>query len=385
VWWGVFAFPPPFLSFPFPIVTLPPPVAAHLGYTSRATLPGVDIPALQTALLDWFAARGRDLPWRLTGEDGRRDPYRVWVAEVLLQQTQVVRGRVYYERFLTAFPTVQALALAPQEAVLKAWEGCGYYARARNLHRAAQVVAREGLPRTYEGWLALPGVGPYTAAAVASLAHGERRAVLDGNVRRVLSRLYAVAAPTDLWAQQAADALLHQAQPGVWNEAVMDLGATVCLPKSPRCGECPLASWCLALASGEPGRYPAPKVRAKVKQVRGVALLIGSAERPYLEQRSGPLLGGLWGLPLEDLSGGDEAEALDRLCSRLGAVRATPLGVVEHTMTHRQLSVTVYRAQVGDNAADLPLTSVAERPLSRLDHKMLALAETDRVQPALFG
>ena len=128
----------------------------------------MNLPALHAALLGWFSAQGRELPWRLTGPDGRRDPYRVWVAEVLLQQTQVVRGRVYFERFLAAFPTVQVLAAASQEAVLKAWEGCGYYARARNLHRAAQIMAVQGVPTSYDGWLALPGVGPYTAAAVAS-------------------------------------------------------------------------------------------------------------------------------------------------------------------------------------------------------------------------
>lgn len=351
---------------------------------------------VRSALLGWFAAQGRDLPWRLTGEDGRRDPYRVWVAEVLLQQTQVVRGRVYYERFLTAFPTVQALACAPQEAVLKVWEGCGYYARARNLHRAAGVMVEQGVPRTYEGWLALPGVGPYTAAAVASLAYGERRAVLDGNVRRVLSRLYAVSVPTDLWAQQAADALLDPDRPGAWNEAVMDLGATVCIPKSPRCGECPLTAHCQAFASGEPARYPAPKVRVEVKQVRGVALLVGTSGRPYLEQRSGSLLGGLWGLPVElvraesALTSMEEQAALERLKLRLGLgqigrLNTERLGTVEHTMTHRLLSVAVFRLRIGEAVPDLPLTPVTERPLSRLDHKMLALAEADRVQPALFG
>jgi A/G-specific adenine glycosylase len=347
-----------------------------------ATLPGVDILALQTALLDWFAQQGRDLPWRLTAPSGRRDPYRVWVAEVLLQQTQVVRGRVYFERFLTAFPDVQALAQAPQEAVLKAWEGCGYYARARNLHRAAQLMAQTGIPSTYDGWLALPGVGPYTAAAVASLAYGEARAVLDGNVRRVLSRLYAVAQPTDAWAQQTADVLLSTDRPGDWNEAVMDLGATVCIPKAPRCPECPLAAHCLAFASGKPARYPAPKVRAQVKQIRGVALLIGTPERLYLEQRSGPLLGGLWGLPLEEVTTG-EAEAIERLRARLSAGPVTLLGTVQHTMTHRQFEVSVYQAD-SSAGAGLLLTPAAARPLSRLDHKALALAEAQNIQPQLF-
>lgn len=343
----------------------------------------MNVSALRAALNGWFADRGRDLPWRLTGEDGRRDPYRVWVAEVLLQQTQVVRGRVYFERFVEAFPTVQALAAAPQEAVLKAWEGCGYYARARNLHRAAAAMAQEGIPTTYEGWLALPGVGPYTAAAVSSLAFGEGRAVLDGNVRRVLSRLYAVSQPSDAWAQGVADTLLDPARPGAWNEAVMDLGATVCIPKSPRCGGCPLSAHCLAFATGEPGRYPAPKVRAAVKEVRGVALLIGSAETPYLEQRTGALLGGLWGLPLEEMQmpDTDEQAALARLQARLGVVAQGRLGAVQHTMTHRQLNVSVYRAVP---VPGLPLTAAAGRPLSRLDHKMLALENESAVQPLLF-
>ncbi|MGI8748922.1 MAG: A/G-specific adenine glycosylase, partial [Deinococcus sp.] len=157
----------------------------------------LSVTALRAALLGWWDGESRELPWRAAGPEGRRDPYRVWVSEVLLQQTQLGRGRVYFERFLAAFPSVQELAAAPLDDVLKAWEGCGYYARARNLHRAALRVAEEGFPADYGGWLALPGVGPYTAAAIASLAHGERRAVLDGNVRRVLGRLDARLDPGD--------------------------------------------------------------------------------------------------------------------------------------------------------------------------------------------
>ncbi|ULH14553.1 A/G-specific adenine glycosylase [Deinococcus sp. KNUC1210] len=340
----------------------------------------MDLPALHTALLGWFAVQRRDLPWRMTDEQGRRDPYRVWVSEVLLQQTQVVRGRVYFERFLTAFPTVEALALAPQEAVLKAWEGCGYYARARNLHRAAQQIVQSGLPTTYEGWRALPGVGPYTAAAIASLAFGEAQAVLDGNVRRVLSRLHAVEEPSPRWAQETADALLDAAHPGEWNEAVMDLGATLCTPANPRCAECPLSAQCAAFASGDPSQYPAPKKRAAVRQISAVALLIGTAQQAYLEQRAGALLGGLWGLPLEELKPDeDEAAALQRLTTRLGAAAGRRLGTAQHNMTHRTLAVTVYAAE-----ADLPLTPVVLRPLPRLDQKLLALDSTGGVQPALF-
>ncbi|WP_425145644.1 A/G-specific adenine glycosylase [Deinococcus sp.] len=341
----------------------------------------MDVPALRSALLGWFAAQRRELPWRVLGADGRRDPYRVWVSEVILQQTQVTRGQVYFGRFLDAFPSVQALALASQEAVLKAWEGCGYYARARNLHRAAQQVVQGGLPSTYDGWRALPGVGPYTAAAIASLAHGEARAVLDGNVRRVLARLHAVSQPPQRWAQAAADALLDPARPGDWNEAVMDLGATICLPANPKCSVCPLASQCSALASGNPAQYPAPKRRAAVREIQGVALLIGDGQRAYLERREGTLLGKLWGLPLEEVGAGEsEAAALKRLEGRLGARCVQRLGTAAHSMTHRQLSVTLYAAQ-----ADLPLTRIAQRPLSRLDHKLLALQGASRLQPALLS
>ena len=235
----------------------------------------------------------------MVDQAGRRDPYRVWISEILLQQTQVARGRVYFENFIEQFPDVQALAAAPTEAVLKAWEGCGYYARARNLHTAAKIMAATGMPDTYAGWLALPGVGPYTAAAISSLAYGEARAVNDGNVRRVLSRLFAEAQPSEKWVQARADALLDPQRPGDWNEALMDLGATICTPRTPNCPACPLAGSCAALNSGDPASYPAAKKRSPLKAVRAVALLIGDAQTAYLEQRAGALLGGLYGLPTE--------------------------------------------------------------------------------------
>ena len=326
-----------------------------------------DLKALRTDLLGWFDAHARDLPWRVVNEHGVRDPYRVWVSEILLQQTQVARGLIYFGRFLDAFPDVQSLAAAPTEAVLKAWEGCGYYARARNLHQAAQLVAQTGFPATYGGWLALPGVGPYTAAAISSLAYGEARAVNDGNVRRVLARLFAESQPGANWVQVRADTLLDPERPGDWNEALMDLGATVCTPKSPRCAACPLSKRCQAFQTGNPGAYPAPKVRPTVQTVEAVALLIGDAHSAYLEQRQGALLGGLYGLPVEE-AGNDLGLALKRLTRRLGARSPTLLGTVTHHMTHRQITLHVYAA-----ASGLPTETVAERPLSRLDHKALAL------------
>ncbi|MFK7600970.1 A/G-specific adenine glycosylase [Deinococcus sp. SM5_A1] len=331
------------------------------------------IPKIRTALLAWFDASGRELPWRL-GPEGARDPYRVWVAEILLQQTQVARGLHYYGRFLEAFPDVRALAEAPIEAVLKAWEGCGYYARARNLHRAAKIIVQNGFPGDYGGWLALPGVGPYTAAAVASLAFGGACAVNDGNVRRVLARLYGEARPTDAWIQARANALLCPARPGAWNEAVMDLGATVCTPKAPRCAECPLAAHCAALASGTPTSFPAPKVRAAVRKVQAVAVLIGDEREAVLERREGGLLGGLMGLPMLEIGPQEtEATVLEELCARLGARPGELLGQVRHSMTHRQITLHVYAA-----ASDSPRQTVAAAALSRLDHKALGLLRTRR-------
>ncbi|BDP43174.1 A/G-specific adenine glycosylase [Deinococcus aetherius] len=332
------------------------------------TLSPADLPAVRAALLAWFDRAGRDLPWRV-GPEGGRDPYRVWVSEVLLQQTQVARGRVYFERFLTAFPTVEALAAAPVEAVLKAWEGCGYYARARNLHRAAGVIAREGMPTTHEGWRALPGVGPYTAAAVSSLAFGEARAVSDGNVRRVLARVHGERQPTEPWVQARADELLDPARPAAFNEAVMDLGAMVCTPRNPRCHECPVSAWCTAFASGEPASFPAPKVRAAVRQVRAVALLLGDEREAVLERRESTFLGGLMGLPTEVVGEGEgEGDALARLAARLGVTVAGELGTVTHTMTHRLVTLTVYGGRGGPAR-----TPVADAALSRLDHKALGL------------
>lgn len=326
-------------------------------------------------MLSWFDVHERDLPWR-QGAAGCRDPYRVWVSEVLLQQTQVVRGKVYFERFLNAFPTVSDLAAAPQDAVLKAWEGCGYYARARHLHAAAKVIAERGFPSTYEGWRALPGVGPYTAAAVSSIAFGEARAVVDGNVRRVLARLFGEREPTDAWVQSKADEVLASQTPGRWNEAVMDLGATVCVPGVPKCPTCPLTTLCAAFETGEPQVYPAPKKRSVVKEATFVALVVGTARQAYLETRAGTLLGGLSGLPAREVTT-DEASALNALLTDLGAREARLLGTVTHAMTHRRLTWRVYAAQ-----ASLPLSNVSDAPLSNLDRKALALL--DHAQVPLF-
>lgn len=325
---------------------------------------------LQTDLLAWFNQQARDLPWRL-GQTGQRDPYRVWVAEILLQQTQVSRGKIYYQRFLDAFPDVHHLAKAPQDAVLKAWEGCGYYARARNLHKAADIVSKTGFPETYEAWLKLPGVGPYTAAAIASLAFNEARAVNDGNVRRVLSRLFAEKQPSEVWVQEKANQLLHPERPGDWNESMMDLGATICTPKSPQCHLCPINKHCQAFKIQAPNDYPAPKARAKVQKINAVALIIGNQQKAFLEKRTGKLLGGLLGLPTELIKDCESPnKALSRLAERLNIQINHSIGTVTHTMTHRHITLHVFTAQ-----GEVPLIKVTEAALSRLDHKALELFE----------
>lgn len=322
---------------------------------------------VQRELLAWFERQKRDLPWRKT-----RDPYQILLSEVLLQQTQVARGLVYFERFLATFPTVQDLAAAPLEAVLKAWEGAGYYARARNLHKAAQVISAHGMPSTLEGLLSLPGVGRYTAGAVASIALGLPVPVVDGNVRRVLARWLGEPRPTPDWLWAYSQGLLEQSQPGNWNQAIMELGAMVCTPKNPNCSSCPVSSQCQAFLTGRVASIPAAKTRVPVKEINAVALAVGTNRHYLLEQRPKQgLLGGLHGFPLLEIEL-DQQRTLEQLLRRYN-LKTTGrwVGLVNHTMTHRQFQIRVYEVK-----ADLEqLQKPSELAISRLDQKILALLE----------
>jgi len=234
-------------------------------------------------LLAWFRKTGRDLPWRRT-----RDPYAIWVSEIMLQQTQIATVIPYYERWMKRFPTARALARAELDEVLKLWEGLGYYARARHLHLAARTVKK--LPTTAEGWREVPGVGAYTAAAVASIAFGERAAVFDGNVRRVLSRLEArdvTEAPP-----------VPRVNPGDYNQALMELGQRICTPRRPSCGDCPLGDQCLARGRGEVEKWPSKKPRKAVPHKEVAVGVIWRGDRLYVQRREEKgLLGGLWEFP----------------------------------------------------------------------------------------
>lgn len=306
---------------------------------------------LQGPLLPWFRKNRRNLPWRKT-----RDPYAIWVSEVMLQQTRVETVVDYYRRFLRRFPTVEALARAPESAVLKSWEGLGYYGRARNLHRAAKLVVENHggrVPRDPEAFGALPGVGPYIRGAVMSIAYGLPEPILDGNVKRVLARYFALKEPLPkaeprLW--RLAEEVLDRRRPGEFNQAFMELGATVCTPRNPKCSECPLGEGCEARARGLQGILPrrAPKRRVPHRQVavgvvrRGDRILI--ARRP-----SEGLLGGLWELPggkrepRETLAecAAREIEEETGLRVRVGR----KLAAVDHAYTHFRVTLHAFECE----------------------------------------
>lgn len=311
---------------------------------------------LREALLGWYKSNQRALPWRET-----RDPYRILVSEFLLQQTRVEQALEYYARFVAAFPDFAALARAAEEDVLRVWAGAGYYRRARNLHRLAQAVTKAGLPATAADLEELPGVGPYTAAAVASIAFGEPVAAVDGNVRRVLCRVYAVEEPSVRWLRETAGGLLAPEDPGTWNQAVMELGSLVCTPKNPMCPACPVAVWCAGRE--EAGRFPAARQRAQ-RAVQAAALILHGRGGYVLEKRDGQALSGLWGFPLAEGKG-----ALSFLLSQYGLPRARFVGTVRHAFTHKKLTIRVYEAPWSGPVEDPSL-----RPLSVLDRKIFALA-----------
>lgn len=309
-------------------------------------------------LLEWFDRHQRVLPWR---ED--RDAYRVWVSEIMLQQTRVDVVVPYFERFVSRFPSVYALAEAGIDEVLSHWSGLGYYRRGRQLHEAACRVAAAGsFPRTVEGLMELPGIGPYTAAAVASIAFGVLTPVLDGNVERVLSRQLALrddpkAKPARRTLFAAAEELLDPIRPGDSNQAMMELGATVCVPRQPRCGECPLAADCKGRSAGDPESYPAPRRRRETVRERRLVVLVEDRGRVLLfrRQEDATLLAGLWELPWVEIAEGTDAEAArgaieDALRERYGChwrllERA---GEARHSITFRAIALEIFRAEVRD-------------------------------------
>lgn len=268
---------------------------------------------LRKQLIKWYLKNHRDLPWRRSN-----DPYHIWVSEVMLQQTQVNTVLSYYRQFIKTFPNLKKLARADLQDVLKVWEGMGYYARARNLHRAAKAVAKNysgKLPNTWEAFHSLPGVGDYIAAAVLSIAFDQPYPVVDGNVKRVLARLYKIGAPVNHSSsypvfKDAAGKLLDSKKAGTFNQAMMELGALICKPKNPLCGACPLDSLCLAFKTHHIAEFPKRK-KAKVRPQYHIAVgVVFKSDRVLITRRKAEgLLGGLWEFPGGKIKPGESAQA----------------------------------------------------------------------------
>ncbi|HIJ85507.1 MAG: Adenine DNA glycosylase [Magnetococcales bacterium] len=345
-------------------------------------------------LLKFYHASGRQLPWR-----GEGDPYRIWVSEVMLQQTGVATVKGYYGRFIDKFPTVAELAGADLGMVLKEWQGLGYYRRAENLHRGAKVV-HDSLggcfPETLERWMSLPGVGRSTAAAIMAIGWNQRQAILDGNCKRVLARVMALDDPVNsaqgerlLW--QRAYELTPADRPGDYAQAIMDLGATVCTPRAPRCRECPWCLGCRAWETQQVDRYPnrkKPKVRPRYGQV---AVLVQNSDGQWLMRRRprGGLLAGLWEplstkrwllpqLPPDMQKVGEELKHQWQVCGR----NVQLLGEVRHTFTHFHLTVWVCLCQYvsgwpleeevrwwNPEQSDLPLSTLHAKVFAVHDHQ----------------
>lgn len=292
--------------------------------------------SLHTALLGWFARVARDLPWRRG-----HDPYGTWISEVMLQQTQVDRVVDYFHRFMERFPTVERLAAAPEAEVLRAWEGLGYYRRARQLHAAARrIVADHGglVPDTVTALRGLPGIGRYTAGAIASIAFDHPEPVVEANSRRVLARLTAHAEPLDgtagdapIWA--IASALVPPRRAGLWNQALMDLGATTCTPRAPICSACPLASHCLALATGRVGSIPVSTPRPPAVAVEETAVVVRRGSSVLVIRRGpGEWWEGLWDFPRLPATA---------ILAPLGCGRRRVVGRSAYTVTHHRVDVKI--------------------------------------------
>src|SRR5713226_2271873 len=365
-------------------------------------LNGHALATFRKQLLGWFRQFQRDLPWRRT-----RDPYRIWLSEIMLQQTRVAAAIPYYERFLQRFPDVHTLAAAPQEEVLRFWSGLGYYSRARNLQKAAQqIVAKHGgkFPTRLEDTLALPGIGNYTAAAILSIAFGKKLAVLDGNVARVLARLDAIhgdirRSQRCQEVQKTADGLLERKSPGDWNQAMMELGATLCAPKSPQCLLCPVAQFCQGRSLGIAESLPEKRQkRATVNVTLAAAVFLDENRRtlllpaPARENQSKesqadhvPLLvSNLWHFPTVAVTENPAAKLRTHLGklirgSRNRSLHFVPAGEVHHTVTYRAITINPFLIRVKrlpriKGSELVLLTDISVLPVSNLTHKVARAA-----------
>ncbi|WP_020674799.1 A/G-specific adenine glycosylase [Geopsychrobacter electrodiphilus] len=340
-----------------------------------------------TRLLAWYGRAGRSLPWRQT-----RDPYRIWLAEIMLQQTTVAAVIGYFRLFLEKFPTLEALAAAPLEEVIDLWAGLGYYARARNLHATAQKLIAQGghFPVSVAELMQLPGIGRSTAGAISALAFDQPAPILDANVRRILCRLFAlqkmprsVQAEKQLWVW--AETLTPQLRIHDYTQAIMDLGATICLPRRPRCTECPLETLCEARRLNLVDQLPLKKLKQPIPLRHELALLLVSDGKALVRRRpTKGLLGGLWEFPGLEVAETDPVEQIHRYCAGGYSVRGISLlGQARHTYSHFRLEIDFYRvelepegavAEQADHSGQwLPLAALMQLPLHGAHKKLLTL------------
>jgi A/G-specific adenine glycosylase len=363
---------------------------AKIATVNTLKIPATDLSKFRRRMLSWFAKRKRDLPWRRS-----KDSYRIWLSEIMLQQTRVAAVIPYYERFLENYPDVHALAGASADHVLKNWAGLGYYSRAKNLQRAAKeiVVRHSGeFPREYEAALSLSGIGRYTAAAVLSIAYDSPHAVLDGNVARVLARLFALHGDLRIpatWCklESAAQDLLARKSPGDWNQAMMELGATVCTPKSPRCEECPVERWCRARKLGLEETLPQlRRKRATVEVTLAAAVLIDPHGRTLLIRQlggEGALFSRMWQFPALETTGSNSltsiaAHLLEKFRVSTNGNLA-PIAPARHTVTFRKIRLEPYLVRVArlPRIADASVVNLADVPsmsISNATRKIAAAA-----------
>jgi A/G-specific adenine glycosylase len=349
---------------------------------------------IQARLLKWYKENKRDLPWRKT-----KDPYAVWVSEIMLQQTQVATVIPYYQKFLKSFPTIRHLAKADLSRVLKVWEGLGYYSRARNLHRASRLISNHfhgRVPDQPKDLLALPGIGRYTAGAILSIAFNKAAPILDGNVKRVISRLVAVSdsparGKTEARLWHFSESLLPKGHAGSFNQGLMDLGAMICTPKEPRCPKCPLRDLCKGKASGDPERFPAKALRKKIPHIEAVSAVIQQEGRVLLQQRPPEgLLGGLWEFPNWPIEEKNDSQEVLRLKvkSEIG-LRVKPrelIGSFRQTFSHFKLTLQVFHCRPFNRkvrAKWVPIQKLHAFPMSRI-HRRIAEKIDGKTQRSLL-
>lgn len=355
-----------------------------------------DFTPLQRKLLSWYRLNQRTLPWR-----GHPDPYAVWVSEIMLQQTRVETVIPYFDRWMRLFPSITALAEASEQSVLNAWEGLGYYSRARNLHKAAQIIASQyngQLPRDLDQLRNLPGIGRYTLGAIASIAFGLGVPALDGNIKRVYARVFDISEPVDstqgekiLW--DVAESQLPKKDAGDYNQALMDLGSSICIPKNPRCLICPLMTICKARQNGTQDQRPVKMPKKSVPHYIHAAGVILKRGRVLLARRpSKGLLGGMWefpngrvtGDPLEGLADALKTGYNLRLRARRPHIeKAESLGVVHHGYSHFKVSVHVYYCELdalpkAGNLKWISLTDLDEYPMGKIDRQIADLLRRQR-------